>query len=161
MRCSEIRAQLDEYASGRVGTQARQEIERHLAACGECREISRVARQTAAWLRIGRETPPDAGPAFWTGLRAAIAERQTEPGLFWFPLDLYLRRLAYGLTALALVLGIYLALTEAPLGSDWSEAVALDSPQPYTESVFPTVKQGRVDRDEVMLTLVTEPEVGP
>ena len=161
MRCSQIRTQLDEYAAGAVAAEERTEIERHLAACDDCREELRVLRQTAVWLRVGRETPPEAGPAFWAGLRAAIAKRQAEPGLSWFPLEHYVRRLAYGLTGFALVLGLSLALTEAPLRSDWSEAVALESSQQYPDRAVPTIKQGRVDRDEVMLTLVTEPEVAP
>ena len=158
MHCREIRARLEELAGESLSAPPGGEIDRHLATCEGCREALRVMRQTSAWLRLSRETPLQVGPAFWMRLEAALTERQAEPRWFSILGDEYARPLLYALAGLVLVLGLSLALLEPPATAEPSAVLAFDSPPPSTERILPAGKNGQVDREEVMVTLVAEPE---
>lgn len=165
MNCREIRAQLEELfaagPAGQAGTTGREEVDRHLASCANCREAARILRQTSAWLRLTRDDPPTPSPAFWARLETALAERQAASQWLWWPLEFYARPLAYVLAGIVLALGLSLAVIETPARSEPTALAEFDAPQPAAMPLMPAATNGHLDRDQVMLTLVSEPERKP
>ena len=71
--CDEVRADLDRYLDGEIDRDGREAVERHLAACAECRRAVEERRAAMALLsEWSREPAAPARPAAGRGSRVAV-----------------------------------------------------------------------------------------
>src|SRR3990172_6657440 len=101
-----------QYLDGRLNEAARAELDRHLAACADCR--GRVDELRGVMGVLGEWQAAGPSPRFDAALRARLAEEPASapPWFAWRP------AYAAGLAAAAvLVLGVYLCPATGPEGS--------------------------------------------
>ncbi|MCI0404306.1 MAG: hypothetical protein L0212_12445 [Acidobacteria bacterium] len=151
MKCSELEPYWEDWLSGF----APPAVDRHIRQCPECRALADELAGQPAWLAQARLETPQAGPAFWPRLRESIEAREAS-GDFWAALAQASARAAVALAVLVLLLAVVL-LQQSP-----QPAVAeFDGPQVYLEDTpgaVPLPANGRLNRDQVVLTLVAQQE---
>ena len=124
-----------QYLDGRLNEAARAELDRHLAACADCR--GRVDELRGVMGVLGEWQAAGPSPRFDAALRARLAEEPASapPWFAWRP------AYAAGLAAAAvLVLGVYLWPPTAP---DVPAPVTQFPPPPVTPGVPPVVATPR------------------
>jgi len=153
MKCSELEPYWEDWLSGF----APPAVEHHIRQCAECRALADELARMPAWLAQARLEAPEASAAFWPRLREAIEARESQSD-FWAALAW-----ASGRTAVALAV-LVLLLAAALLQQSSQTAVAeFDGPQVYLEDSpgsVPLPVNGRLSRDQVVLTLVAKTEQG-
>ena len=74
-RHDEIREALDDYVDGLLGDTERADIDRHLAACDECRaELQSIRRLQARTQDLPKSVRP--GRELWPDIRASLRPRE-------------------------------------------------------------------------------------
>lgn len=149
MKCSEMERYFEDW----LEKAAPPAVEEHLRQCARCRELAEELSRTSAWLSVLSEEPGEPSPAFWARLRGRLEEADRGAD-FWTSLAGLSRRTVAVLTALALVLALWvLSRPEPPV-------TAFDAPQAYLDdSALPGPGgNGQLDRDQVVLTLVAQRE---
>ncbi|HSC77856.1 MAG TPA: hypothetical protein VLB32_04775 [Candidatus Acidoferrales bacterium] len=151
MKCTELEAHWEDWREGKAPAA----LEEHLRECAHCRELAAELARTSSWLALLQQEPPEASPAFWPRLREQIEERERGRD-FWAALGWAAGRAALGLTVLvlALTVGMVWEITRA-------EVAEFDGPQVYLQDApgaVPLPTNGRLDRDQVVLTLVLQAE---
>jgi anti-sigma factor RsiW len=126
MTCDEVRSRIDDYVDGELDEAAFQEIELHLAGCGECRAEERSLRALLAHATaLPRERTP--GRDLWAGIEERLDEARPSRGRVW--------TMAGWGAGLAAAAGVVLALS-ATLGGPAPPASS--SPRPSgTASLAP------------------------
>ena len=151
MKCSELEPYWEDWLSGF----APPAVDRHIRQCAECRALAEELASQPAWLAQARLEAPEASAAFWPRLRERIEAREAA-GDFWASLAWASARAAVALAVLVLLLGAVL------LQQSSEPAVAeFDGPQVYLEETpgaVPLPTNGRLSRDQVVLTLVAQQE---
>ena len=151
MKCSELEPYWEDWLSGF----APPEVERHIRQCAECRALADELARQPAWLAQTRLEAPEASAAFWPRLREAIEASEAKSD-FWGALAWASARAAVALAVLVLL------LTVTILQQSSQTAVAeFDGPQVYLEEspgAVPLPVNGRLSRDQVVLTLVAQQE---
>lgn len=149
MKCREIERYFEDW----LGQAAPPAVEEHLRQCPRCRALAEGLSRTSAWLSVLSQEPVEPSPAFWARLRARLEEADRR-GDFWASLVWLSSRSAAILTALALILALWVLSWPAP------PATPFDAPQAYLESsTLPGPDgNGQLDRDQVLLTLVAQRE---
>jgi hypothetical protein len=151
MKCTELEPYWEDWLSGFAPAA----VERHLRQCAECRALAEELARQPAWLAQARLETPEASAAFWPRLRDAIGGREAT-GDFWSALAWASARAAVALAVLVLL------LTAVLLQQSTQPAVAeFDGPQVYLEESpgsVPLPVNGRLSRDQVVLTLVAQQE---
>ncbi|MCA1630572.1 MAG: zf-HC2 domain-containing protein [Acidobacteria bacterium] len=105
MNCERAAALLPLYAAGDLGGARGDEVEAHVAACGDCRKVAGEFRESRALLFEAFETP-EFGAEFYANIRGSVLEkisRDREPSTPSFVAALFGRRAAYA-TAFAVAL---------------------------------------------------------
>lgn len=150
MKCSELEQHFEQWLGGSEAPA----LAEHLRQCPRCRQLAEELSRTSGWLSALSLEPPEPGPAFWPRLRERleVADRGADS---WTSLVWLARRTAPVLTALALVLALWVLSRPAP------PEIPFDAPQAYLEdSTLPGPgANGQLDRDQVLLTLVAQKEV--
>jgi hypothetical protein len=151
MTCTELERYWEDWLSGF----APPEVERHIRQCAECRALAEELARQPAWLAQARLEMPEASAAFWPRLREAIEASEARSD-FWGALAWASARAAVALAMLVLL------LTGIVLQQSSQTAVAeFDGPQVYLEDppgAVPLPVNGRLSRDQVVLTLVSQQE---
>ncbi|MGH9789448.1 MAG: anti-sigma factor family protein [Candidatus Acidiferrales bacterium] len=151
MKCSELEPYWEDWLSGF----APPAVDRHLRECAECRALAEELARMPAWLAHARVEGAQPSPAFWTRLREQIEAREAK-GDFWASLAWASARAAVALAVLVLLLAA--ALLQQ---SSQSAVAEFDGPQVYLEDSpgsVPLPVNGRLSRDQVVLTLVAQQE---
>jgi len=151
MKCTDLEAYWEDRLSG--GNAAA--LEEHLRECADCRELAGELARAAGWLALLRQEPPEASPTFWPRLQEKIEERERGRD-FWAALSWAAGRAAVALAVLVLTLtvGMVWQITHA-------EVAEFDGPQVYLQESpgsVPLPTNGRLNRDQVVLTLVVQAE---
>ena len=151
MKCTDFEA----YWEDRLKGEAPAALEQHLRECAHCRELAGELARTAGWLALLKQEPPEPNPAFWIQLKEKLEERERGRD-FWAALGWAAGRAALALTVLVLTLavGMVWQITHA-------EVAEFDGPQVYLQESpgsVPLPTNGRLNRDQVVLTLVAEAE---
>ena len=150
-----IKERLEEYLKGVPGARVPAEFEAHLKTCRECRDELSLIEEHAILLEALRspgEVEPRVG--FYARVMERIEVEAQQRASFWnvFMEPVFGRRLAVASLALMLILGTYLAFTEAdstypPLSADTIIAVEEHPPGLGTDQ--------QRDRDTILVTLST------
>ena len=151
MKCSELEPYWEDWLSG-FGPPA---VDRHIRECAECRALAEELVRMPAWLAQARLATPEASAGFWPRLRERIEAREAA-GDFWASLGWASARAAVALAVLVLLLGAVLLQQ-----SSQSAVAEFDGPQVYLEDSpgsVPLPTNGRLSRDQVVLTLVAQQE---
>jgi len=151
MRCKDFQQHLEDWLAG----EATPEFLQHLRECTRCRALAENVAPTGRWVSALRLQAPEPGPAFWPRLREQLeaSERRAD---FWATLGWVAGRTAWVLTVVLLLFAFWVLREPA----EPSTAAAFDAPQNYVEdSTLPPVGNGQLDRSQVLLTLVSQPEV--
>lgn len=151
MRCKDLEQHWEEWLAGEAAPTFLQ----HLRQCSRCRALAEELAPTARWVSTLRLEPPEPGPAFWARLQERL-EESARPLDFWATLASVAGRTAWAL-AVVLLLFAFWVLREP---AEPSAVAAFDAPQNYVEDgTLPPVTNGQLDRDQVLLTVVSQPEV--
>lgn len=151
MKCKELNKRWEDWLSD----DAPPGFEQHLRVCRRCQGWAEGLARTSEWMSALRLEPPEPGPAFWARLRERLQESERGPDV-WTELSLLAGRAAVALAVLVLLLAFWV-LGQAPAPS---AVAAFDAPQTYLEAAagpLPPVN-GQWNRDQVVLTLVVQPE---
>jgi anti-sigma factor RsiW len=145
---SVVMENLEEYLEGALPQAVLQEVEAHLAGCGQCREDVAGMQQTSAWLtslRADEAVAPALG--FYARVVRQVEEQQLRPAFTsWFSLDLaFARRLAFTSLMLLAVLGSYLVSRETSYSSGPTGEVVM------AQDSNPAL----AERDNILVTLTS------
>jgi anti-sigma factor RsiW len=135
--------ELEEHIEGRLDASRCQELQRHLAACSECREALQAATLSGNLLRAALQPAAAASGPFWTRLRATLRaeqEKRSRRGEFAGALEWLAWRMATVALLAAVLLGGY--VFTHPL-----QPVAENRPEVFQEPDHPG------NEDEVLVTL--------
>ncbi len=151
MRCRDVEQHWEDWLAG----EAAPAFLEHLRECSRCRALAEELAPTAQWVPTLRLEPPEPGPAFWARLRERLEESERGAD-FWATLTWVAGRAAVALAVLFFLLAF---LTFGEPGES-SAVAAFDAPQAYIEEGdLPSGVNGPLDQDQVLLTLVSQPEV--
>jgi len=151
MRCKDIEQHWEAWLAG----EALPAFVQHLRECSHCRALAEELTPTARWVSALRLEPPEPGPAFWARLQERLEESR-RPLDFWATLASVAGRTAWALAVLLLLFAFWVLGEPA----EPSTAAAFDAPRNYVDDgMLPPVANGRLDRDQVLLTLVSQSEV--
>lgn len=151
MRCKDIEQHWEDCLAG----EATPAFVQHLRECPRCRALAEELTPTARWVSALRLEPPELGPAFWARLQERL-EESGRPLDFWATLASVAGRTAWALAVFLLLFALWVLRDPA----EPSTVAAFDAPQNYVEDgTLPPVANGQLDRDQVLLTLVSQPEV--
>ena len=151
MKCSELEPYWEDWLSGF----APPAVDRHIRQCEECRALADELTRMPAWLAHARLEMTEPSPAFWPRLREQIEASEAKTD-FWAALGWASARAAVALAVLVLLLGAVLLQQ-----SSQSAVAEFDGPQVYLEETpgaVPLPTNGRLSRDQVVLTLVAQQE---
>jgi hypothetical protein len=151
MRCKDFEQHLEDWLAG----EAAPEFLQHLRACSRCRALAEDLAPTGRWVSALRLEAPGPGPDFWARLQEQLeaSERRAD---FWAALGWAAGRAAWALTVVLLLFAFWVLREPA----EPSAVAAFDAPQNYVEDgTLPPVGNGQLDRSQVLLTLVSAPEV--
>lgn len=136
-------AEMEEHLEGRLDAARSQELQQHLAACGECRTALEAATLSGHLLRAALAPAAEASGPFWTRLRATLRaeeEKRSRRGEFAGALEWLAWRMATVALLAAVVLGGYIATHPV-------QPVAENRPEVFQEPDHPG------NEDEVLVTL--------
>jgi predicted anti-sigma-YlaC factor YlaD len=137
---------------------------KHLAECGECREVIAAMREQAAMLRqwrVANAEMVEPRPGFYARVLERI-EAQSPSSVFTVFFDsLFGRRIAMASLALALLLGVYVISSEQmaePQVAGPQASLVSEMPQDFpvlSDDSQPRLVRGTPDQDAVLVNLVT------
>jgi predicted anti-sigma-YlaC factor YlaD len=150
-----IKERLEEYLKGVPGARVPAEFQQHLKTCRACRDELGLIEEQAALLQVlraPREVEPRVG--FYARVMDRIEVEAQQKASFWnvFMEPVFGRRLAVASLALMLILGTFLAFTEADSGYVPPSAdtiIALDDHPPGLGT------DQQKDRDTILATLAS------
>jgi len=150
MNCKQFEALWEDWLAGRPAPA----LVDHLRDCEACRAVAEELQQSSAWLATLKQAPPEASPAFWVRLREALEARE-QRAEFWAALARVAGRAAVTLAALVLLFTVFVLETPP------QPAVAeFGAPPTYVDDPAAGLAagNGRLNRDQVVLTLVAQRE---
>jgi anti-sigma factor RsiW len=148
-----IREHLEEALQGAPGGQTSDEVARHLSGCEACRdEVSGMREQNRVLRSLRPEDPPEAAPGFYARVLERI-EAQRGSSMWSAFLDpIFDRRVVATSLALSVLLGGFLAFSEARVAPPPASAEAIMEMQDRS----PGLGQNRQrDRDTMLVALAT------
>jgi predicted anti-sigma-YlaC factor YlaD len=136
--CRKFESRFQDYLGGVPDN----ELDAHLAHCGDCRTLLQDSRLAGDLLREAWEPASEPSRAFLANVMARIHQeeaRAKSPAAFWTPLEFLASRLSLTAAVLLLALSVYLVgfapQRDVALNSIRTELSASDIPQPPSDPV--------------------------
>ena len=151
MNCTDLEAYWEDWRDG----EAPAAFEKHLRDCPHCRELAEELARTRRWLALLQQEPPEPHPAFWIHLKEKLEEPERGRD-FWASLVWVASRASLALAVLVMAVAVGVVWQTAH-----TEVAEFDGPQVYlqeTPGSVPLPTNGRLNRDQVVLTLVAQAE---
>jgi anti-sigma factor RsiW len=147
-----IKEHLEEALQGAAGRQTSNDVARHLSGCEACRdEVSGMREQNRVLRSLRAADPPEAAPGFYARVLERI-EAQRNSSMWSAFLDpIFDRRVVATSLALAVLLGGFLAFSEANIAPPTSAEAIME-----VQDHPPGLGEDRQrDRDTILVTLAT------
>ena len=151
-----IKERLEEYLSGMVDSESEQEIERHLASCGQCRRAVADMRQQSEMFQLlcaGEEADP--APGFYARVLDRV-ENQRVPSIWELFLEpAFCRRLSYIAATVVLILGTLIVTggsSDAVRPAYYASPETLLAAEPVSQYIGDDLEH---DREVVLVNLAT------
>ncbi len=152
MNCKDFERNAETWLEGRAAP----ELAEHVQGCPVCAALAAELAGQRRWLPVLKLSAPEPGAAFWPRLNERLAA-QDRRGDFWAALGWVASRAAVALALVVVLLAIWVWREPGVLPVQ----AAFDEPQVYLDDgALPSpLSHGQMNRDEVLLTLVSQPEV--
>lgn len=149
MKCHELQEHWEDWRAGHAPAA----VERHLRACARCRDQAAQLAETSEWISLLRLEAAQPSPGFWVRLRERLEETESRAA-FWLQLARAASRAALALAVFVILFAVWvLRAPPKPAVAEFSSP-----PAQMENAAAVTAGYGQLDRDQVVLTLVSYQE---